>query len=149
MNPMVMYIAGGSAVFLFVIIAVIVKTFTDKATRKMLAQKKYALVEVGIKATDTSFRAYRLKEILMKYGMSTHDSGIKIECRIIKAFKHADKRLKPHESAFEIIAKTSDGSRTLGKPYFRKFKLADPKDLVFSYKALSGYPNHLAKSLKS
>jgi hypothetical protein len=146
--PIIAYIIGGSVVFLFIVIAVILKIVIDKQTRKLLAGKKYALIEVGIKATDTNYRAYRLKEVLMGYGMSTHDSGIKIECRIIRGAKDKDTRLKPHEFAFEIVAKTSDGLRTIGKPYFRKFKKIEGKDLAFTYKALSAYPQHLAKGLK-
>jgi hypothetical protein len=142
------YIIGGGLLFVIIITAILVKMARDKKTKKILNRKKYSLVEVGIKATDTNYRAYLLKDILLNYGMATHDSGIRIECRILKGDKVRDSRLKQNESAFEIVAKTSDGQRVIGKPYFRKFKKVAGKDMVFTPKALSGYPYHLANALK-
>ena len=144
------YIIGASLLFIFIVVMIIKKNFEEKSYRRILKNVKYCIIDDLRSNKFIHWKAWRLKEVLQLYGMSTHDSGIRIECQVINS--KSDKRLKPNEIGFEIIVRRSDGSPALGKPYFRKMnnvpKKNDPVVIVFEQKNLRGFAKHLAKILK-
>jgi len=144
------YIIGAVVLCIFIVGMVIKKNLEEKSIRKILNKVKYCLIDDARSNKFLHWKAWRIKEVLQLYGMSTHDTGIRIECQVINA--KDDKRLKPKEIGFEIVVRRSEGSPALGKPYFRKMnnvpKPNDPVVIVFEQKNLRAFVKHLAKILK-
>jgi len=144
------YIIGAVLLSIFIAGMLVKKNLEEKSYKKILNKVKYCLIDDVRSNKFLNWKAWRLKEVLQLYGMSTHDTGIRIECQVINS--KGDKRLKPNEIGFEIVVRRSEGGQALGKPYFRKMnnvpKKNDPVVIVFEQKNLRGLVKHLAKILK-